>query len=349
VSELSARLLPVGSRVERYLPSVTAAASAATIVAVEIVVRRGDLRSAWVQLWCTIMIAIVVQAIPFLLLGVLISATVSIFVPLTELAGRLPRRGLVATPMAALAGVALPGCECGSVAVAVRLMRANVPTGVALAFQLAAPAVNPVVIVATVIAYPGRPMMAVARFAASLVTATVVGLIWSKYGVSPRSRHGWAADEPDVCAEHGGHDHDAAGRAPARERIASALAGAGQDVVYAGGYLVLGAMLAATVHVLLPATALHHLPTSGAAAVAALVFVAVIVSVCSEADAFVAASLINFSPVAQLAFMVVGPMSDVKLMSLQAGSYGWRFTVRLTAMTLLTGAVCAAVFGSVLL
>ena len=81
--------------------------------------------------------------------------------------------------MAAAAGVALPGCECGSVPIAGRLVARGVLPAAALAFLLSAPAINPVVLVATAVAFPGRPEVVVARFVASLLAATVVGLVWA--------------------------------------------------------------------------------------------------------------------------------------------------------------------------
>src|SRR4029450_1431594 len=89
---------------------------------------------------------------------------------------------VLAVPSAALAGAALPGCECASVPIAGRLGARGVEPAGALAFMLAAPAVNPVVLVATAVAFPGQPEMVLARFLGSLGTSVVVGLPWSRRG-----------------------------------------------------------------------------------------------------------------------------------------------------------------------
>ena len=133
----------------------------------------------------TVFVAVCVQALPFLVLGVLISGAIAAFVSAPLLARVLPRRPAVAVGVAGLAGVALPGCECASVPVARRLMQQGVPQSVALAFLLSAPAVNPVVLVATAVAFPTAPLMVLARFGGSLATSLVTVPARGD-GISPR-------------------------------------------------------------------------------------------------------------------------------------------------------------------
>src|SRR4030095_5673134 len=132
--------------------------------------------------WATIFVAIAIQALPFLVLGVTISALIAAFVPPGLLPRLLPQEPTLSVPIAAVAGAALPGRECGSVPIAGRLVSRGAPAAAALTFLLAAPAINPVVLVATAVAFPGRPEVWVGRLLASFLAATVVGLVWSKWG-----------------------------------------------------------------------------------------------------------------------------------------------------------------------
>ncbi len=144
------------------------------------------------QAWFTIFVSICLQALPFLVFGVVLSGILTAFVPPGAIARRLPKRPAMAVPAAGLAGMALPGCECASVPLAGRLVDNKVPASAALTFLLAAPAINPVVLVATSVAFPGQPEMVVARFVASLAAAVVVGWIWVRIGKDAwlgRSRH----------------------------------------------------------------------------------------------------------------------------------------------------------------
>jgi uncharacterized membrane protein YraQ (UPF0718 family) len=284
-----------------------------------------------IETWSTIFVAISAQAMPFLVLGVLISAGIAGFVPAGALARRLPDRPILGVPLAGAAGVALPGCECASVPIAGRLVAAGAPSAAAVTFLLAAPAVNPVVIVATAVAFPGRPEMAVARFVASLVTAIVVGLVWARVG-----RDEWL--EP---ARHDG--------GPDSRRWAVFAETAAHDFVHTGGFLVLGAMAAATLHVVIPQRWLDGLAGSGLAAVATMAVLAVVLAICSEADAFVAAGLSQFSLQARLVFLVVGPMVDLKLVALQSGTFSGSFAARFAPLTLVCAVLTSTVIGWVLL
>src|SRR2546429_3592237 len=132
--------------------------------------------------WLTIFVSIVIQATPFVVLGTVVSAAIAALVPPSFFARALPRRPVLAVPVAGVAGVVLPGCECGSVPIAGALVRRGVTPAAALAFLLSAPAINPVVLVATFVAFPGRPQMVVARLAASLTASVAMGWLWLRLG-----------------------------------------------------------------------------------------------------------------------------------------------------------------------
>jgi uncharacterized protein len=281
--------------------------------------------------WATVFVAITVQAMPFLVLGVTISAAVAALVPAGLLPRLLPGRPALAVPVAAAAGAALPGCECGSVPIAGRLVSRGAAPAAALAFLLSAPAINPVVLTATAVAFPGRPMVVLARFLASLLTAMVVGLVWARTG-------------RDELLERVRRR-----RVPEGRPLAVLVATAQHDLLHAGGFLIVGAATAATLQTVVPRSLLDAVAGAGPLAFLALAALAVVMAICSEADAFVAASLTQFSLSARLAFMVVGPMVDVKLIALQAGTFGRGFALRFAPLTLGVALLASAVIGRWLL
>ena len=280
-----------------------------------------------VRNWATVFIAIAVQAMPFLVLGVVISGALAAFLPPAALAALLPRSPYAAVPIAALAGAALPGCECGSVPIARRLIARGAPPAAALTFLLSAPAINPVVLVATAVAFPGRPMMVLARALSSLLAAIVVGLVWAARGRD---------DLVDVA-----RDEDELGTS----RIMTFVLTAQHDFLHAGGFLVVGAAGAATLQTIVPRHVVGRLAGAGALSVLALAGLAVLLAICSEADAFVAASLTQFSLVARLAFLTVGPMVDVKLIALQIGTFGRAFTLRFAPLAFVAAIGSSALIG----
>ncbi|MFJ2814985.1 permease [Streptomyces sp. NPDC087294] len=286
-----------------------------------------DLYTPPVAAWWTVFTAIAVQGVPFLLLGTVVSAAIGAFVPAKVFSRLLPRNPVLAVPVAGAAGIVLPGCECASVPVAGSLMRRGVAPSAALAFLLSAPAINPVVLVATSIAFPGQPAMVLGRLVASLATAVVMGWLWARFG-----REEWLRPP-----RHSAH--------PTATGVRAFVAGLQHDFLHAGGFLVLGAAAAATFNLVVPRSVLDVFTGSAWLSVLLLAVLAVVLCVCSEADAFVAASLSGFSSTARLAFMVVGPMVDLKLIALQAGTFGRSFAVRFTSVTWLVAVVSSVLVG----
>ncbi|MDQ1017750.1 permease [Streptomyces afghaniensis] len=287
-----------------------------------------DLYTPPVAAWWTVFTAITVQGVPFLLLGTVVSAAIGAFVPQRVFQRVLPRRTVLAVPVAGAAGVVLPGCECASVPVAGSLMRRGVAPAAALAFLLSAPAINPVVLVATSIAFPGQPEMVLGRLVASLATAVVMGWLWARFG-----REEWLR-LPKRDTAHGPQGGPRA-----------FVSGLQHDFLHAGGFLVLGAAAAASFDIVVPTSLLEVFTGSAWLSVLLLAVLAVVLCVCSEADAFVAASLSGFSPTARLAFMVVGPMVDLKLIALQTGTFGRSFALRFSSATWLVAVVSSVLVG----
>nr|WP_239132411.1 permease [Actinoplanes durhamensis] len=283
------------------------------------------------QTWTTVFVSVLVQAVPFLVFGVVLSAVIAVYVPKSFWAKALPKHPALAVPAAGLAGVILPGCECGSVPIAGSLIRRGVTPAAALAFLLAAPAINPIVLTATAVAFPGNPEMVVARGGASLVVAVAMGWLWLRLGKTEWIR---LPHRPDL---------DGASKAQAF------WSSCRHDVTHAGGYLVLGAAAAATINVVVPGEWLQRLADNPVLSILALAVLAVLLSICSEADAFVAASLSQFSLTSRLVFLVVGPMVDLKLIAMQTGVFGRRFVQRFAPATFVAAILVGTAAGAVLL
>jgi uncharacterized membrane protein YraQ (UPF0718 family) len=305
------------------------------VLLVLLVVFRGPLGglvdSDRLRTWTTVFVSVLVQAVPFLVFGVVLSAVIAVFVPRSFWARALPRHPALAVPAAGLAGVVLPGCECGSVPIAGSLIRRGVTPAAALAFLLAAPAINPIVLTATAVAFPGKPEMVVARAVASLLVAVSIGWLWLRLGKADWIR---LPHRPELDG---------------RSKSVAFWESCRHDVMHAGGYLVLGAAAAATINVLVPASWLQKVADQPLLSILALAALAVLLSICSEADAFVAASLSQFSLTSRLVFLVVGPMVDLKLIAMQTGVFGRRFVVRFAPATFAAAVLAGAGLGAVLL
>ncbi|MEX7469604.1 permease [Mycobacterium adipatum] len=280
----------------------------------------------------TVFCGIFVQALPFLALGVVVSGAVATFVTPDRLARWLPRRPATAILTAGVGGATLPGCECGSVPIARRLFGDGTVGAAALTFMLAAPAINPVVLIATAVAFPGEPLMVLARCIASLLTAISMGALWAKFG-QPR----WITR--NLLRPTQQQD----------SRFSTFTEAARHDFLQAASFLVVGAAAAAALHVLVPSWMFDHLAGQLLLGILVLAALAVVLALCSEADAFVAASLSMLPLVPRLVFLVVGPAIDIKLFAMQAGMFGRAFAIRFAPATLVVATTVATGVGLLIL
>lgn len=304
----------IATRPDRYATLRTAGAVALTLATVGILARLADpSRVEWLRAYLVIFGSLLVQALPFVTLGAFAAALVEVFVPIgtLEKLGRLPRP--LQLPAAALAGIAFPICECGSVPVARRLAQRGLMPSAAITFMLAAPVLNPVVIASTYVAYRGRSTlwtMVPGRFLLGFLVAIAAGWVLG----------GRSKDELLKPAPRDVHEHRVElGQPEARWR--QFFIHFGNDFLFMGRFLLLGATVAAAIQTFLPASILTGVGGTPVVGLLVMMALAAALSLCSESDAFVAASFVQFGPSSQLAFLVFGPMVDAKLIALYGGTF----------------------------
>lgn len=295
------------------LSAASAVALVGTFVLLAVAIRvLGPGRVGWVQTFMIVFGSLLISALPFVAVGALAAAAVGVFVPVgvLERLTELPRP--LQLPAAGLAGVAFPICECGSVPIARRLMLRGLSPSAAITFMLAAPVVNPVVVASTFVAYRGRGpllVMVLGRFALGLLVAMAVGWVLG----------GRSKEELLRTVEGAEREHVSLGKPEPRWR--SFFVHLGNDFLFMGRYLLLGATVAALVQTFLPQAIIGRVASVPILDAALLMGVAAILSLCSESDAFIAASFTQFGAASQLAFLVFGPMVDLKLAAMYAGTF----------------------------
>lgn len=260
------------------------------------------------QTFVTIFLSIFIEAVPFLLAGSLVAGFIEIFVKRDTLIRFLPRNPVGAALAGGALGVVFPVCECGVVPVTRRLFHKGLPLSVGVAFLLAAPVVNPIVVVSTYAAYGWGPMLWL-RLGLSFLIASLVGLIF--YFAAPEE-----VVLPDTMGDHSSannHDHDHDHNNPLGQRVWDALATGGDDFLDMARYLVAGSLLAAGMQTLVPQSALLTLGAGVLTSILVMMTLAFVLSVCSTVDAFLSLAFVNtFTPASILAFLVFGPMVDIK-------------------------------------
>ncbi|NLX58969.1 MAG: permease [Phycisphaerae bacterium] len=296
-----------------------------------------------VQVFSLSMLSILFEAMPFVLLGALVSGIIEMFVSRQTLLRIIPRSAVGQLLVGAVAGVALPVCECGVIVVLRRLLRKGMPLKMALAYLLAAPIVNPVVIVSTFAAFRGKPehlAMPLSRLGLGVAAAVAIAALVTAI-LRKRSAESLLADETSHAHHHAHHDHDAP--PTVWRKLSAATDHAVLEFMEVARYLVAGAAVAALAQTLIPRDALVGFGRHPVFGVLGMMALALILNLCSEADAFVAASFATtFSFAAKLAFLVLGPMLDMKLIIM----YGMVFRRRL--IVVLVPTILVVVFLAVL-
>jgi uncharacterized membrane protein YraQ (UPF0718 family) len=279
-----------------------------------------------------VFISIVLEAIPFMLIGALAGGMIEAFVSRDRMASLLPRSGWRAVCLMAGAGILFPVCECAVVPVARRLIGKGLPVPAAIAYLLAGPIVNPVTAASTALAYAFDWRVAALRLAAGYGIAVSAALAMGRFFPGGSAVGGTACGCGHACARE-------AGPGDWVDKTGHAVLHAADDVFAVGPWLVIGAFLAASAQTFVPRSLFLGMNASPALSSALMMALAILLNLCSEADAFVAASLRNLVPPhAQMAFLLTGPMLDLKLLLM------YRSVFRRGAIAALAAVVLSAVF-----
>jgi uncharacterized membrane protein YraQ (UPF0718 family) len=308
--------------------------------------------------------AVLWEAMPFIVLGAVVAGLLEEFLPQEFITRLLPKSVIPAVMIGALLGLLFPMCECGIVVVMRRLLRKGLPLSCCVAYMLAGPIINLVVIFSTAVAFYNHriaPEMVLLRvglgFIVACITAFIVHLQHKKYGnslllpiaippVTPTPQASAIAPNGGNGV-NGGPDANAAGapalpKPTAFQRLGNVSATALHDFVDITVFLILGAVLAAMARNFITEEQIKTLSQDQPyLAIPAMMFLAIVMCLCSEADAFVAASFTQMHPSAKLAFLVLGPMLDFKLLLMYTRVFRLRLIVTIaSSVIVLTLILC---------
>lgn len=304
-----------------------------------------------------VFLGILFEALPFMLLGSLVGGLIEVFVSPERLSALISGRKRRSVLVAAAMGVIFPVCECAIVPVVRRLVRKGAPLSAAVAYLLAGPIVNPIVAASTLVAYNGWAMVA-ARVGMGYVIAVIVGLVTGKVfsaeqAIVPQARAGHGHDHEHERGQEPGHDGSCCGGQAGTVRLGGklleAVRHAAGDFLDVGRFLVIGAFIAGVLRTLIGQDQVMAYGHSGVGSTVSMMGLAFVLNLCSEADAFVAASFRGMvSVTGQLAFLVLGPMLDVKLVMMYLGLFRKRAILALVFLIAGSVFLATALYGVIL-
>ena len=262
------------------------------------------------RIFSTRFLGIFIEAVPFLLLGTLVSGLLEVFVRPEDITRWVPHNPILATMIGALMGFTFPVCECGVVPVVRRLFHKGLPMSAGVAFLLAAPVMNPIVLASTYIAFGFGPVL-IGRFVITAVVAVAIGLVFA-LGAQPTD-----VLQPQSLMPVMGGSSDVIPLLPKRPALLPGLRGAfdhaSDEFFEMGRYLIIGSLLAAAMQTLISQDLLLALGRGPIVSVLAMQVFAFVLSVCSTVDAFLALAFVGtFTGGSILAFLTFGPMVDIK-------------------------------------
>ena len=272
-----------------------------------------------------IFLSIVIEAIPFVLLGCIISGALQVFLTPERVKKILPRNKFLAILVGSFLGFFFPSCECGIVPIVTQFMRKGVPEHTAFAFMVTAPIINPIVLFSTYIAFGNSLKFALLRALGSFIVALIIGSWIAYFNRSPIMK--------SELHHHEDHHHEAADKPSFGGKVWSVLVHGIDDFFDTGRYLIIGALIASGMQVFLPTQFMMQLTSSKIIGILVMLVLAFTMSLCSEADAFVGSSLLSlFGTNAIVAFLVFGPMVDIKNLMMMKRSFHGKFILQLIAL-----------------
>jgi len=300
---------------------------------------------------------IMLEAIPFLLLGALISAIIEEFVSEERISKMIPKNRVLGSLVGIFLGLFIPACDCAVIPIAMRLKKKKVPTNVIVSFMLASPIISPVVLLSTFFAFGETekmllfgfemPKLFVYRTIFGVLVALVVGIILDiicKDAVLKEETYEHHHNHHDhehihTCNHHHegcscSHHEKETGPLGRVKNIINIMYGDFMGII---SYMAVGALLAATMQILLPISNIGGIVQNKYISTFIMMLFAFALSLCSTSDAFIARTFMNsLSKNSILAFILLGPMIDIKNTILLNKSFNKKFVIVLIASIFIT-------------
>ena len=285
-----------------------------------------------------IFLSIVIEALPFVLLGCIISGALHVYLTPERVKKFLPNNKFLSILVGSTMGIFFPSCECGIVPIVNQFVRKKVPTYTAFAFMLTAPIINQIVLFSTFIAFGNSWKFALLRAVGSLLVAVVVGSWLAYFYKQPILNEEGLRAMQEVPV----HQHDHHEKTSRIHAIGHVLDHSLDEFFDTGRYLMIGALLSASMQTYLPTKWILTLGSTKLLAFFVMIILAVILSLCSEADAFIGSSLLSlFGQAPVIAFLVFGPMVDIKNLLMMKRYFNTRFIVSMVGLVALVVVIYA--------
>lgn len=276
----------------------------------------------------TVFISILIQGLPFILVGSFVSAIIQICISRETFIKIFPKNIFLSCIVAALAGLLFPICDCGTIPVVKGLIKKKIPLAAGVTFMLAAPIVNPIAIISTMYAFEGTKNIVISRITAGIIISILVGLImqfWTK-----KDENILKSEDTIINCNCGFCDDGSISSRKKLDKIKAVFIHAGDEFFNIGKFMIIGTFLSSIFQITVSINNNMFIPKDNRISLLLMMLLAFLLSVCSTSDAFIAKGFLKqFSMNSIMGFLVVGPMLDVKNTIMLFGSFKKKFVLKL--------------------
>ena len=284
----------------------------------------------------TVLLSIVLEGFPFIIIGTLVSSLIQVFVSEDIIRKFLPRNKFLGILLMALMGLVFPVCECGIVPVVRRLIKKGVPLNMAVTFMVAAPIINPVVLTSTYYAFLAQPIMVVLRASLGIISAVLIGYLIGELHRGPALKSQLIKYKTSVVSGHKSHEHThdlncECGHSHEEHegKFAEVINHANHELYDIGRFFLIGAILSSIMQTYVPVEYILAIGRGNVSSILTMMCLAFLLSICSETDAFIARTFVGqFTRGSIIAFLIFGPMIDIKNTIMLTSSFNLRFVAK---------------------
>lgn len=280
----------------------------------------------YIKNFSTIFTSIIIESMPFIMLGSILSAIIQVCVSEENIIKIIPRNKFLGIFIASIIGIIFPVCECGIIPIATKLIKKGVPKSIAITFMLAVPIINPITIIATYYAFTNKPEVIYIRCIYGIVNAMLIGYVISI-----------AEEDTDILNEYNkqlnttcicGCENNL--RYHIKSKLSNIINHTSTEFYKVGKYLIIGALLSLAFQVFVNKNVLVIAGQHYIMSIFVMMLMAYALSICSSADAFIAKAFLNqFTLGSIVTFLLFGPMLDIKNTIMLLGNFKKKFVLKL--------------------
>lgn len=281
--------------------------------------------------WIWSYLGIIVEATPFLLIGAVISSIIQVYISDELIKRIIPKRIIIGYFIAAISGIFFPICECAIIPITRSLIKKGLPKGIGITFMLSVPIVNPVVIISTYYAFPNNISIVIYRTLVGIITSLIIGLligkIYDKKNEAEIVKEDYKGIYCDCCTYSNNY------YISLRGKIKSLILNASNEFLNISMYFILGAFISSIFVTFMQEGLINNIVYGKVMKILIMMILSFLLSLCSEADAFIARTFLdNFGVGGVIAFLILGPMMDLKNLILSFGFFKKKFIFKLLSI-----------------